>query len=93
MQQVASWFPYVLAVQSKIHNTYCMIPQDGEVDSSDAGDTKGMDMRYLSHDREASPARGVQLHVTVEKTVECHDVPGTSPEDLPTLDSKYDAEV
>lgn len=76
--------------ESKIHITYCTSPQDGEVDSTDVEETKGMHLSYLPHDGEASSTRGVHLHVTVEKTVERYGVSRVSPEDLPPLESKYE---
>lgn len=78
---------------SKIHSTYCMSPQDGTtIDFAEAGETKGM---HLTHDGESSIRQGVELHITVEKTVQ-YDIEGgesgSSPEALPTSESKH-AEV
>jgi len=68
-------------------------PHDGGIDFTETQDTKGMQLTYTPQDAESSSARGVQLHITVEKTVDYdpyNGISGLSPETLPTLESKYD---
>jgi hypothetical protein len=77
---------------SKIYGTYCMSPQDGAFDfTAESEDTKVIQLTYSHQDAESSSTRGVQLHITVEKTVQYDndEVSGPSPEALPTLESKY----
>lgn len=63
------------------------------MDYAEAEDTKAMPFGYSSQDAESSSTRGMQLHITVEKTVKYDNsdgVSGPSPEPLPILESKYD---
>jgi hypothetical protein len=86
---------YVLAAlsNSKIYGTYCMSPQDGAFDFTEfteSEDTKVTQLPYSHQDAESSSARGVQLHITVEKTVQCDNDGLSGPsEALPTLKSEY----
>jgi hypothetical protein len=65
---------------------------DGTLDFAEAGETKGASyLTYTPEGGETSSMQGVQLHITVEKTVQYDtddDGSGPSPEYLPTLDSK-----
>ncbi len=72
-----------------------MGPQDGTIGFADAGETKGMRLTYSPQDDEVSSTQGVQLHITVEKTVQYDTddrMSGPSPAALPTLESMH-AEV
>lgn len=62
---------------------------DGALDFPEAGDTKGMHLPYSADGFETSSMQGVQLHITVQKTVQYNtDDNGSGPsppEYLPTL--------
>lgn len=66
--------------------------QDGGFDFTDTEDSKPTQLPYSQQDAESSSARGVKLHITVEKTVQ-YDNDGLSgpslAEALPTLKSEY----
>lgn len=67
---------------------------DGTLDFAEAGETKGATyVTYSPEGGETSSMQGVQLHITVEKTVlydTDDDGSGPSPEYLPTLKSKHE---
>lgn len=69
-----------------------MSPQDRSLDFASAGETKGMELTYPPEGGELSSTQAVQLHITVEKTVQ-YDTDdgesGPSPGGLPTLGSRH----
>ncbi|KAI9467365.1 hypothetical protein BJY52DRAFT_65636 [Lactarius psammicola] len=86
----------VLLPSSFSHGIRTPPPRDGTIDFAEEGETKG---RHLTcspqlEDDELSPRGGVQLHITVEKTVQYDGgVSGPSPAALSTLGSPKHAEV
>lgn len=68
-----------------------MSPQDRTFDFSEPGDTKGVPYLTYSEADQLASTQAVQLHITVEKTVQYDTDDGGSgqPEDLPTSESKY----
>ncbi|KAH9021161.1 hypothetical protein EDB85DRAFT_437605 [Lactarius pseudohatsudake] len=83
----------VLLPSSYSHAMRSPLPPDGTIDFADGGETKGMQITYPPQDVETSSERGVQLHITVEKTVQYDTDDGASgPSPLPILRPKH-AEV
>jgi len=84
--------PMPVHLPSAYSNTRGPLVTDGAIDFTDSEDNKAMQLPYSHQERDAesSSARGVQLHITVEKTVQ-YDNNGLSgpSEALPTLLSKY----
>jgi len=85
--------PLPVLLPSAFNNTQTPLVPDEAMDYAEAEDTKAMPFGYSSQDAESSSTRGMQLHITVEKTVKYDNsdgVSGPSPEPLPILESKYD---
>ncbi|KAH9071537.1 hypothetical protein EDB83DRAFT_2517350 [Lactarius deliciosus] len=75
----------VLLPSSYSHTMRSPLPPDGTIDFANGGETKGMQITYPPQDVETSSKQGVQLHITVEKTVQydtddCASGPSPSPE-------------
>lgn len=73
-----------------IYSAYCLDLQDGAPDYAEADDVKASQFTYSPQDAESSSMRAMQLHITVEKTVQYDNsdgMPGPPPEALPTLES------
>ncbi|KAH9002484.1 hypothetical protein EDB86DRAFT_3074254 [Lactarius hatsudake] len=83
----------VLLPSSYSHAMRSPLPPDGTIDFADGEETKGMQITYPPQDIETSSKQGVQLHITVEKTVQYDtDDCASGPSPLPILEPKH-AEV
>ncbi|KAI9447667.1 hypothetical protein H4582DRAFT_15103 [Lactarius indigo] len=85
----------VLLPSSGSHPIRSPLPPDGTIGFAEGVETKGMELTYSPQDAETSSKQGVQLHITVEKTVQYDTDDGASgppPDGLPILESKH-AEV
>ncbi|KAH8987578.1 hypothetical protein EDB86DRAFT_3082143 [Lactarius hatsudake] len=69
----------VLLPSSYSHAMRSPLPPDGTIDFADGEETKGMQITYPPQDIETSSKQGVQLHITVEKTVQYDSASGPSP--------------
>jgi len=82
--------PLPVLLPSAFSSTRTPLAPDGAINYAEAEDFKASQFTYAPQDAESSSTRAMQLHITVEKTVQYDNndgVSGPSPEPLPTLDS------
>jgi len=79
-----------IMLPSAFSSTRAPLVHDGAPDYAEADDVKASQFTYSPQDAESSSMRAMQLHITVEKTVQYDNsdgMPGPPPEALPTLES------